>query len=516
MSTAAAPSSQAGRGSTATVVTAFLALAASYVTLASFEFVLVALQTDLGFSVDSANTLTFLPAAASLLVVFIAGALADRWGARRILVIAVSGYILGAVVVGLAPTLAWVTVGRVLDGAAGAAMAIVALSVMSSSVTDPRQRARVFAVYAAIIPGVFMIAPSMSALMVEWAGWRMGVVPWIVLGCVTLVATVRFIPNQVADRGGEIITPALAGMTLAAAAFAVTNLATSLTLAVFAAGIAAVSLLLFVVLRRRTTDPGLDLSWCRERGMGILLVALAVSAMPNLFFYTDLLLQYRYDEPLVKIALLLVIVQVFGVAGGLLSAPVSERLGPPRSAMVGLLACAVASAATFLVTPGAPIWVPVAALAVSALPVAFVVGPITETLMDRAPAHASGAASSVRKATTAVGRVVGSTIIGAVSFGVFQRDMTEILTNQGLPAPEAELIAAQIRSGAVVDELAAGIPRDDIQQLLVAKGPGLLEAQSTAFTAMGAVSVALFLLSAALMMVYLRRERGVSEQQPSS
>lgn len=508
MSTSTETSGGAGPSRTATVVTAFLALAASYVTLGSFEFVLVAMQTDLGFSVDSANALTFLPAAASLLVVFIAGALGDRWGARRMLVLAVMGYILGAAVVGLAPTLTWVTVGRVLDGAAGAAMAIVALSVLNSTVTEPRQRARVFAGYAAIIPAVFMIAPSMSALVVQWVGWRAGVVPWIVLGCITVVATVRFIPHQPGDGGGEIITPALAGLALAGAAFAVSNLATSLRDAAVAAGIAVVSLLAFVIVRRRTSNPALDLTWCRQRGMGILLVALAVSSMPNLFFYTDLLLQYRYNEPLVKIALLLIIVQVFGVVGGLLSAPVSQRLGPPRSALIALLACAVTSLATLLVTPHAPIWVPVAALAVSALPVAFVVGPITETLMDRAPAHASGSASSVRKATTAVGRVVGGAVVGALSFGAFQRDMTDILSAQGLPAQEAELIATQIRNGAVVDDLAVGIPRHDIQQLLIAKGSALLEAQSTAFVTMGVVSAALFLLSAVLMWLYIRRMRG--------
>mgnify|MGYP006162852799 CR=1 FL=1 len=61
------------RASTGTIVTAFLAMAATYVTLASFEFVLVAMQLDLLFSTDSANSLAYMPAAASLMVVFIAG-----------------------------------------------------------------------------------------------------------------------------------------------------------------------------------------------------------------------------------------------------------------------------------------------------------------------------------------------------------------------------------------------------------------------------------------------------------
>ena len=158
------------RASTGTIVTAFLAMAATYVTLASFEFVLVDMQLDLVFSTDSANSLAYMPAAASLIVVFIAGSLADRWGPRRLLVVAITLFTIGAVLVGLAPNLTWVVLGRILDGVGGVTMAIVALSVINSSVTDPGRRARVFGIYAAVTPAVFMLAPPVSALIVEAAG----------------------------------------------------------------------------------------------------------------------------------------------------------------------------------------------------------------------------------------------------------------------------------------------------------------------------------------------------------
>ena len=126
---ASSPSAQL-MASYGSLALAFLAMAATYVTLASFEFVLVAMQLDLLFSTDSANSLAYMPAAASLMVVFIAGSLADRWGPRRLLVIAVTLFTSGAVLVGIAPGLTWVVVGRILDGVGGVTMAIVALSVM--------------------------------------------------------------------------------------------------------------------------------------------------------------------------------------------------------------------------------------------------------------------------------------------------------------------------------------------------------------------------------------------------
>jgi hypothetical protein len=52
-----------------------------------------------------------------------------------------------------------VVVGHVMDGVGGVTMAIVALSVISSSVTEPAMCARIFGVYAAVTPATFMLTP---------------------------------------------------------------------------------------------------------------------------------------------------------------------------------------------------------------------------------------------------------------------------------------------------------------------------------------------------------------------
>ncbi len=490
---------------TGTIATAFLAMVATYVTLSSFEFVLVAMQTDLLFSADSANALPLMPAAASLLLVFVAGALADRWGPRRLLLMSITLFTLGALIVGLAPNVTWVIVGRILDGVGGVSMAIVALSVINSSVTDPRQRARVFGVYAAVTPAVFMLAPPVTAVIVELAGWRAGVIPWVILGAVTFLATLRFVPTQSRGATGELITPLLAGLVLAGLALGITNLTTNRTLAATALGLAVVSLAVLTVLLRMTASPTFDLRWCRGRGMVILLIAIAVTSMPNLFFFTNLLLQYRYTVSLVVIALLLIVPQACAVAGGLLSAPVTARMGAPRAAAAALFVSAFASLSTLFVTGEAPIWVPVLALAISAGPIAFVVGPITNSLLSRAPADASGAASSMRKATWTLGGVVGGALIGTLGFNAFQARLTELLTGGGIAPDQAEFIASEIRAGAIVDELAAGLSDTFAREALIARGPALLEAQSTAFSVAGLASAGVYLVAALLMVAYVRR-----------
>jgi MFS transporter, DHA2 family, methylenomycin A resistance protein len=488
-----------------TVATAFLAMVATSVTLSSFEFVLVDMQLDLGFSTDDANSLAYMPAAASLLIVFIAGSLADRWGPRRLLVIASLLFTAGAALVGVAPSTSWVIVGRTLDGVGGVTMAIIGLSVINSTVTEPAARARVFGIYAAMTPAVFMLAPPVSALIVESFGWRAGVIPWVVLGLGVLFATMRFVPSQASVSRGELFTPLLAGLVLAGIALGVTSLPTNRDFSFVAAVVAVGSLVILVIALRRMTAPALDLTWCRGRGMYVLLIALAVTSMPNLFFYTNLMLQYRYSVPLVFIALLLIVPQAVAVAGGLLSGPVSARIGPERAAAGALAVSAVMCLGTLVVTPQSPIWVPVLALTLSAAPIAFVVGPMTDTLLSRAPSGSSGVASSMRKATWTLGGVLGGALIGALGFGAFQRRLTEILEADGVNFDEAVLLAREIRDGAVVDELAARLSDPIAREALIAKGPALVEAQSYSFAVMGVISAAIYLLAALMMVLYLHR-----------
>lgn len=495
------------RARTGTVVAAFLALASGTLSLAGFELILVSVQTDLGFSVDNATALILMPSAASLLVVFVAGSLTDRWSPRRILVIATALFLVGTAILGVAPSLEWVIVARILDGVGGVTMSIVALAVLNTSVTDPARRSRVFGIYAALTPAVFLISPCLSAVIVEFANWRLGVIPWLALGLVSLVASLRFIPQGSSGAGAEIATPLLAGVVLAGLALGMLNFANDVTLALALWGTALVSIVVLVVLMRRMTSPALRLGWCREPRALIMLGVVAIASMPSMYFYMKLLLQYRYTISLVTLALLLIVPQACAIAGGLLSGPISARIRPPRAAMGALFVAALACLATLLVSGQSPVWVPLIVLAISAAPIAFIIGPITNTLMSQAPADVSGAASSVRKATWTLGGVVGGAIIGAASFHAFQNRLTDLLTTQGMAVGDAAAIADAIRGGAVVDELVSVTTSPIASAALAAKGPALLEAQSYALHVMGVISAVMYVAAALLMLVLIRRTR---------
>jgi hypothetical protein len=122
--------------------------------LGSFEFMLVPMQIDLGLSVDQANATNLIPTAASLLVVFAASSLSDRWGYRRLLISGALVYAIGALLVSLAQGFGMVMVGRALGGAGAVTLGIVGLAAINTSFESPDQRAKAFAAFAALIPAV--------------------------------------------------------------------------------------------------------------------------------------------------------------------------------------------------------------------------------------------------------------------------------------------------------------------------------------------------------------------------
>ena len=483
----------------------FLAMCAGLVAMASFEFVVIPMQTELGFSADDANSLTFMPAAASLLVVFIVGALVDRLGARKVMVVGALVFTLGAVVVGAAQNVGTVTVGRVLGGIGGSTMGIVGLAIINAAVTEPKLRARVFGIFAATVPAMFFLVPPLSALLVEASSWRGVTAVWAVLGLGAILAALKFAGSTSSVGRRELLTPTLAGVALAGIALGITNISAGWEVALPLFSIGVVAAVALAIALARIAQPSLDLGWTRGPGVRILIIGMIAAAMPNLFFYTNLLLQYRYQESMLVIALLLMIPQAFAVAGGLLSGPISARVGPAKTGAYALLLAAVTSLSGLLVAGDAPIWVPVAVLALSAAPIAAAVGPLTESLLNHAPQELSGVASSVRDGFWTLGGCVGGAIFGAFAFNAFQGRLEQALDATSVTSEQAHLIAQQIRGGGFVAEIATRIPDAAARDLLVGQASGLLDAQSHAYAVVSVLSSLVFVIAFALMVGYMRR-----------
>ena len=409
----------------------------------------------------------------------------------------------------VAPNVPVAVIGRSVGGVGGMVMAIVALAVLNSSVTDDRERARIFGGFAALTPAIFLVAPPISALLAQSVGWRAVPVLWLIFGAASMVLTLRYAPSgSGSGESGEMLTPLLAGVFLASVTAATAVIFGERWVAASVIALAIAALIGLAIAWRRVATPGLDLRILRLRGSWLLVGVMLLSSAANLFLFTNLYLQYRYDISLLTIALLLGVSQAAAVAGGLLGGTLIARWGAARTALVTMLLAGVTALGTTLVTVDAPEWMPVWVLSVVAVPAAASVGALAKCLMDLAPEDGSGGASSMNNAVWSLGSAVGGIVVGLIVFGSFESALAGNLVQVAVNPEAAATIATKVRGGTLFVEVMRDSTLPDAAQGVFNGDRSVIEAaQNHAYVVVGIVVFATQLAASALMLAHIRRRR---------
>lgn len=96
----------------------------------------------------------------------ILGALSDRFGRRPVLLISVFGHGLDFILMALAPTLAWLFIGRLISGLTAASFGTA--NAYIADITPPEGRARAFGLTGAAFGLGFVIGPAMGGILGEF------------------------------------------------------------------------------------------------------------------------------------------------------------------------------------------------------------------------------------------------------------------------------------------------------------------------------------------------------------
>ena len=135
---------------------------------------------------------------ASLLM--FSGSTADRFGRKRTFVIGLTVFSVASLLCSLAPSVGLLVAFRVLQAVGGSMMNPVAMSIITNTFTDPRERAQAVGVWGAVFGISMALGPIVGGALVSSVGWRSIFLINLPVGLAAIVLTLRFIPESRAPR----------------------------------------------------------------------------------------------------------------------------------------------------------------------------------------------------------------------------------------------------------------------------------------------------------------------------
>jgi EmrB/QacA subfamily drug resistance transporter len=444
--------------------------------------VLHASTTDLQWITDG-YTLTF----AALLVM--AGALGDRFGRRRALLLGLVIFAAGSAWAALSGDSSFLIAARALMGVGAAFVMPATLSILTA-VFPAKERPGAIGAWSAIAGVGIVIGPTLGGLLLAHFYW--GSVFWVnvPLVAVALAAVRTVVPDLPGRRaaGGrlDIIGALLSAAAMLAIVDAViegpnrgwTSAATLGELTLGAVFIAA-----FVYRELHVANPLIDVRVFRHRAFSAASSAIGLTFLAlfgSLFALTQYLqLVHGYSPLSAGVRALPFAVAVMATAP--MSSKLVARLGIRVVIPAGLTAMGGGLLMLSQATPTTSYTFLAIGVAIMGAGMGLVMAPAGESIMSVLPAAQYGAGSAINDTVQELGGSLGIAVIGSVVASSFRHS----LATSGLPA---QIVAAARPSIADADAVAAHAGPLAPHVLQVAHA-GFTTAMTTGFTSAGIIAV---------------------------
>src|SRR4051812_9165409 len=129
-------------------------------------------QKDLGFSVNDRQWIVTAYALAFGSLLLLGGRIADLFGRKRTFLVGLLGFAGASALGGAAQSFGLLVAARALQGGFGAMLAPAALSLLTTTFTDPAERGKAFGIYAGIAGMGGAIGLLLGGALTEIFDWR--------------------------------------------------------------------------------------------------------------------------------------------------------------------------------------------------------------------------------------------------------------------------------------------------------------------------------------------------------
>ncbi|MCG7204907.1 MFS transporter [Streptomyces arenae] len=357
------------------------------------------------------------------------GALGDRIGRRRLLLIGATAFGGASLLAAYADSAGTLIAARAVLGIGGATLMPSTMALLRTMFTDPGQRAKAIGLWSGVMTGGIALGSVMSGILVEHFWW--GSVFLVNLPAMALLLLLGpvLLPESRNPSPGRFdwLSVPLSMAAVLPVIYGVKEIPSEgwHPLYVVSVTVGLLFAALFVHRQRTTGSPLIPPALLRGRGFTpalVLNLVASLAMMGSAIFTTQYLQSVLGMSPLAA-ALWSLLPSVFIGAAGPLTAQLVQR-GADRGYVVAGGFAAMSAGFVLLALVGTDsLWLVLTAAGVLACGMVAIMSQLTDLAMSAAPVDRAGTASALLETSAEFGGALGMAVLGSIGTAVYRHDM---------------------------------------------------------------------------------------------
>lgn len=466
-------------------------------------------QTDMTWAIN-AYTLAF----GGLLL--LGGRAGDILGRRQMFIVGLALFTIGSFLGGIAPNFELLLAGRVIQGVGGAIASPTALSLVTTSFPEGKERTRAFAVYAAVSGAGAALGLLLGGILTEYLDWRWVLFVNVPIGLLLIAGAFLYLPNSERLKGRfDFVGAGLSVAGMVSLVYGFINAArdgwsNGVTVGCLVGAV--VLLVGFVLFEMRTPDPMMPMRIFSNRSRsGAYIVMLVIgAAMFGMFYFLTFFVQGVMGFSSLKAGVAFLPVSAVIILGSGVVAQILPRVGPKVLISIGtvLMTGALFFYATVQADSGYLDKV-LPGMLILAAGMACIFVPLTGVAVAKVRATDAGLASALLNVGQQVGGSIGLSVLATVA--------AKAATSSG--KSHAAELSARVKSGELSQsvlghyaELAKsagsglGAPGSARQDSIAVRAFNEVQAHSAAMGFLTAAIMGVVAIIAAVVIINVKRD----------
>ena len=397
-------------------------------------------------------------------LLLVAGSLGDRLGRKWVFMTGLAIFSAGSAVSAFSGTADRLIAARAFMGIGGAAIMPSTLSILTSTFTEARERARAIGIWSGTTGLGVAVGPVAGGWLLAHFWWGSVFLVNVPIALIGLFAAVWLVPNS-KNSNTKRSDPIGAGLSIVGMGLLLWGIieapnrswTSPLILGAIAAALAVLTL--FIIWERHSSHPMLEVSFFKSRrfsaavgAMGLVMFAL----MGGLFLLTQYLqfsLGYTAFETGLRIAPIAAVLLVVAP----LSSVVDRLVGTKPVVFAGMAIVALGFGLLTRVTVHDTYMDVLPAFLLIGLGTGLAFAPSTESVMGSLPVDQAGVGAATNGAALQTGGALGVGVLGSLLNTRYQNQLAPVLAHYKMPASILHLITGSLGGALAVSQKIGGV-----------------------------------------------------------